>query len=113
MPADEAKIAIHIAHGDAKNDPDKSVINLADQNAVERIMPLNLPTVHKTDVRPQALQQQRQLARIILPIAIGVEEKVLFCGSESAAQSSTVATVDRMVNDAKQAAIPRFQFIEQ
>ena len=71
----------------------------------------DLVAVDQVDVGPEALPQQRDLRRVVLRVAVGVEHVLLGRRLEAAAQRPAVAAVLRVVDDAHLRVHPR-QFVE-
>ena len=61
----------------ARTGADDVVIDAADDDAVQRIGAADLVAVHQVGVGGQRVPQQRQLARIVLRVAVGVEDQLL------------------------------------
>jgi hypothetical protein len=75
------------------------VVDAADDDAVERIGAADLVAVDQVDVVALALPQHGHLGRVVLAVAVGVEDPVLARRLEAAAQRAAVAAVADVVND--------------
>ena len=79
---------------------DHVVIDAADDDAVQRIGAADLVAVHHVGVGRHLRPQHRQLGRVVLRVAVGVEDQLLGGRSEAGLQRAAVAAVPRMVHDA-------------
>ena len=98
---DQAEVAVDVARADAKQPARELVIQPPDRDAMPGIVTLGFVAVDQPDLRRSLAQQQFDLARIVLAVAVGIENVILGCGHEAAAQRGSVASVDRMCDYAK------------
>ena len=73
----QAEIAVDVAHLQAEQQLHHVVIDAADDDAVQRVGAADLPAVHPVHIVGHLLPQQRHFGRIILAVAVGVEDEVL------------------------------------
>ena len=59
----------------------------------------DLVAVDEIDVVVERVPQHRHLRRVVLRVAVGVENQIARCGGESAAQRAAVAPVPLVVHD--------------
>ena len=84
----------------AEQQADDVVVDAADDDAVQRIGAADLVAVHQIDVGRHLRPEHRELGRVVLRVAVGVEDQLLGRGSEAGLQRAAVAAVLRMVDDA-------------
>ena len=58
---------------------------------MERIVPLEFPAIDNFDIVAQRSQQQFDLARVVLRVAVGVEDQVFATAGEADPQRAAVA----------------------
>ena len=95
-PAHQAEIAVHVAQLQPEQHADDVVIQAADDDAVDRIGAADLVSVHEINFGGHARPQRRQLRRIVLRVAVGVEDQVFRGRAEAGLQRRAVVAVDRM-----------------
>ena len=76
------------------------MVDAADDDAVKRIRPADLVAVDHVGVRGQLRPEQRQLRRIVLRVAVGVENQLLGRGPKAGLQRGAVVAVDWMMHGA-------------
>src|SRR5262245_37842289 len=110
--ANEAIVAIDVANADAEKQPRAEVVYVTDPDPMRRIVALELVAVHQSGLRRDPFEQQRQLADIVLSIAIGIENELLCGRGESAAQRAAIAAIARVGYDAEPWAMHPLQLFE-
>src|SRR5437763_11779476 len=75
--SNKTEIAIDVAQLEAEAEGDHVVIDLADDLAVDRIVAVNLEAVDHVDLIAKGLTQHRELTRVVLRIAVGIENQIL------------------------------------
>src|SRR5262245_2807708 len=95
----QAEIAVHIPHAQSKQQLDGVVVHAADENTMPRIGSTDLVSIHQIDVASQGAPEDDHLRRIVLRIAIGVEDQFPCGRGKATAQSGSVTTVSRVVDD--------------
>ena len=76
-PAHQPEVAVDVADRQAEQQADDVVIETADDDPVQRIRPADLVAVHQIGVRRHARPQRGQLRRVVLRVAVGVENQLL------------------------------------
>ena len=87
----QPKIAVDIAQLEAEHGFDEMVIQPADDLAMQRVGATDFVAVDHIDPRQHMRHQQLQLARIVLRIAVGVEDQLLGSAGKPDPQSAAVA----------------------
>src|SRR5262245_15112721 len=90
---DQPKIAIDVANLDWKERPRKGVVDVPDPDAMPGIVALKLIPIDETDLGPHLRDQFRQLADVVLSVAVGVEDEFLARRRESRSKSAAVAAI--------------------
>ena len=98
-PADQAKITIHVTQMDAESKAYKIVIQLPNDFADERIMVCNLIAIDRIHSLTQCGHEIYKFKRIVLRIAIGIEDPFFGCGRKTAAQCCTITEVLLMMKN--------------
>ncbi len=98
-PPDQTEIAIDIPQAHVKQKPRKLVIGLPNPDPVPRVVSFHLVAVDKAYVCPHPLKQLRQLTDVVLPIAIGIKDKLFGCRFKPASQRTPIAPVHFMCHD--------------
>lgn len=101
LTADEAEVTIDIADSNAKDRTGKRVVDVADPDAMSRIVALQLIAVDESDVRSKGGEELRQFANIVLSIAVRIEHQILGGRGKSAAERASVTTILRVRDDAQ------------
>ena len=96
----QAEVAVDVAHLQPEQHADDVVVEAADDDAVQRIGAADLVAVHQIDVRRHLRPEHRQLRRVVLRVAVGVEDQLLGRRAEAGLQRAAVAAVHRMMDDA-------------
>ena len=76
------------------------MVDAADDEAMQRIGPGDFVTVHQIDVRRHAGPKRRQLRRVVLRVAISVEDQLFRRRPKPGLQRGPVVAVLRMVDRA-------------
>ena len=96
----QPEVAVDVAHLQAEHQADDVVVEPADDDAVQRIRAADLVAVDEVGVGRERAHSSDELARIVLRVAVGVEDQVLGRRPEAGLQRAAVAAVLRVVNDA-------------
>jgi len=104
--AHEAKVAVDVADRQPEQKPHRGRIDGADDAAVQRVGAIALVALDPVDVRDGVLGETHQLGRVVLVIAVGVEDPLSPSLGERRAQRASIASVDGVLDD-PQARLPR------
>ncbi len=69
-------------------------MEVADEDAMRRILACHLHAVDELRVIGQQRQQDRDFVDVVLPVAVSVEDEILGGVIETAAQRRAIATID-------------------
>src|ERR1043166_2350191 len=78
-PSDQPEIAVHVSDPKAEHQLHHPMVNLSDYDAMERIVTLDFVSLDHFHVRSGERRELLQLTRIILRVAIRVENPLLRC----------------------------------
>ena len=92
-PPHQAEIAVDVAHLQAEQHLHDVVVDPADDDAVQRVGAADLPAVDPVDLGGHLRPQHRHLGRIVLGVAVGVEDKILGGRRKSGPQRAAVAAI--------------------
>jgi hypothetical protein len=106
VPAQQTKIAIDVPNPEAEKQPDQAMKRPPEQATMKRIGASDLVTVHDVNALPESRQQVAQFTDVVLPVAVGIEDKRLGRGLESASQSTPVSPVLGMPDDSQGGKLP-------
>jgi hypothetical protein len=98
--AHQAEIAVDVADGEPEHDADQVMVEAADHDPVQRIRSADLVAVHQVDAGRHLPPQRGELRRVVLRVAVGIEDQFLGGGPETALQRAAVAAVARMMDRA-------------
>ena len=108
----QAKVAVYVADCEAEYELYKVLVRQADEDAVQRVLALDFPSVDNVHARAQCFEQHLDLARVILRVAVRVKDPFLGRLGKAAAQHAAVAARLRPVLIAKFARVKLAQFIQ-
>src|SRR5690606_39096284 len=97
-PPHQPEVAVDVADAQAEQDLHRVVVDAPDDDAVPRVGSADLVPVHQIDVVAEPRPEPCDLARVVLPVAVGVEDELPGCMREAAAQRAAVAAVLRVVD---------------
>ena len=112
LPAHQPEVAVHVAQPQAEGELDEPVVEPADHDPVQRVVAGDLVAVHEVHLGREGLEQRLQLARVVLRVAVGVEDELLRGGGEAGAQRPAVAAVLLVVDHLEPREVPR-HLVEQ
>ncbi len=90
---DEPEVAVGVADVEVEEQLDRVVVGAADQLAVPRVAPADLPSLHHVDVVASSVDAAHDLGGVVLRIAVGVEDPLHRGRCESGDQRAAVASV--------------------
>lgn len=96
----EAEVAIDVGDSDAEQEAGEAVVEETDGDAVPRVLAAHFETVDEADVGVHGVEEERDLAGVVLAVAVGIKDELFFGGFEAGTKGSAVAAVDFMGNDA-------------
>jgi hypothetical protein len=101
--AEEAEVAVGIAQGQAEDEAHEMVIEPADDQPMEGVAAGDLVAVGDVGaaILRQGLGELAHLVRVILGVAVGVEDPLLGGVAEAGAQGGAVAAVAGVGDDAE------------
>ena len=82
----QPEVAVDVVIGSQKIHRMTKLVDVADDDAIRRILPRHLDAVDEIGVVGEQHQQHRQLADVVLAVAVGVEDELLGRVREPAAQ---------------------------
>jgi hypothetical protein len=100
LAAQQAEVAVDVAHAQPEEELDDVVIGPTDDDAVQRIRSADLVAIHHVGVIGQTLPQRFELCRVVLRIAVGVSDQRFRGGRESGSQGATVPAISLVMDDA-------------
>ena len=113
MPAPhQPEIAVDVANLEAEQQLHEVMVGAADHDAVHRVGAADLPAVDPVDIVGHLRPQRRHFRRIILAVAVGIEDEVLGRRRKSGAQRAAVAAILLVVDDADVIGIDPRQLVE-
>ena len=95
---DEAKITIHVAQFEAEHEFDEMVIEPPNDLAREGIVPGNFIAVDDIHFRRDGFHEQGEFQRIVLGVAVGIENPFPGGGGETGAQGGAIPPVLRVMD---------------
>ncbi len=98
-PSHEAEVAVHVPQPQAEHRPHEPVVHPADDHAVQGVVARDLVAVDEIHLGPERLDQPRHLSRVVLRVAVRVEDELLGRRGKSASKRAPVAAVLLVVND--------------
>ncbi len=98
-PPDQTKVTVDVADGDAKHKARESVVNRADHFTAAAVGALDLVAVDDGDPVTHQRKQNRHLARVVLPVAVRVEDQVFARVAKPGAERRAVAFIPVVVDD--------------
>ena len=75
VATDQPQVAVDVADRQAEHRAHDGVVQLADDDPLERVVALDLVPLDDVDVVAQALGEQPELARVVLGVAVGVADQ--------------------------------------
>ncbi len=96
---DQAKVAVDIPELEPKSHPADMVVDAPDNFPVQRIIPGDFVPVDNIDAWPQRIDKESHLQRVILGIAIRVENPLFARQAKAVPQRRPIALVAFMMND--------------
>src|SRR5438552_13968377 len=103
--ADQPEVAVHVAELESEEELDDVMIDPADDLAVEGVGSIDLIAVDDIHVVAEGVEQERELAGIVLGVAVRIEDQLLGSGRETRPERRSVTPVLRMSHDAKAAVL--------
>ena len=98
-PPEQPEIAVHVADLQAEQQLDGVMVDASDDDAVQRIRAADLVAVDEVDAVVERFPEKRHLRRIVLRIAVRVEDQLARRRREAAAQRPAVAAVPLVMDD--------------
>jgi hypothetical protein len=85
VSADQAEVAVDVADVQSEHRPDGPVVELANDDSLDRIVSLDLVALDDVDIVAKRLDQFLELSRVVLGVAVGVADQLLGRAGETAA----------------------------
>ena len=97
--SEQAEVAVGVTSWQLEQNLDDVVIDAADDLAMQRVTPAELEALHDVDLVGGERNEQRCFARVVLRVAVGVEDPLVSGRGEATDQCAAVAPVDLVVDD--------------
>src|SRR5579862_362512 len=99
LAAHQAEVAVHVTRSEAEGQSHELAVGATQDLAIERVVPLDFPTLDNVNLRCEFGQQLYHFARVVLRIAIGIEDELLAGSREAALQRPAIAAVALVTHD--------------
>jgi hypothetical protein len=96
----QPEVTVDVAYAEAEQQADDMVVDAADHDAVNGIGAADLVAVHQIRIGRHLRPEVGELRRVVLRVAVRVEDELLGRRAESALQRAAVAAILRMMDDA-------------
>ena len=107
----QAKVAVDVSERQAEQVAHDVVIGASDEDPMHRIRAADLVAVDQIGLRDHLVPQHRELRRVVLRIAVGVEDQLLGRGPKAGLQRAAVPAVRQMMHGADARIGPR-EFVD-
>jgi hypothetical protein len=101
LGAHKPEVAVDVPDRKPEQEPHRGGVHGADDAAVERVRSVALVPLDPVDLRSGVPREAHELGRVVLAVAVGVEDPVAPRGAEGGAQGPAVPPVARMLDDAQ------------
>lgn len=112
VAADQAEVAVDVCQVQAERAADGAAIEVAENAAMDGVAAALLVAVHPAAGVRRSLHQEREIAEVVLGVAVGVEDPVFRGASEAGSQGGAVALVSLVRDDAEPGAVAGFEILE-
>src|SRR5687767_10347067 len=102
VAAKESEVTVDIADREAERPAHCPAVEIADEDTVPGIRALDLVSIDHIDIGPHLRQQIVDLAHIVLPVTISIEDEVLSGVCEASNEGGTVAEIFGVMNSAEE-----------
>src|SRR5262249_50371498 len=95
----QTKVAVNVPDFEAEQPLHEMVVEAPENDAMPRIRAADLVAVDHVGLRREMLPQNRELRRVVLGIAVRIENELLRRGAKPGLKGSAVSAVHGMMHD--------------